>query len=321
MVEVFQIEGVDCKWWNLNEFIAHLVKHQHEHIQLRIISEAVCLEALGVFDILDCFEFKQVDIYTANRLQTHDRYNIINPWINIWFKKIPIMELEPYHVWTQKKVFLAYYYRPIGARLGVAAHLLNHYEDISCIHFPYEPTQENMPFFEFNKLAMYRKESMLEVGKLIERMPIKGYPDINLYNLQIGMHYNYHDDLSIMMYRDILVDVLCETHIEGTTFYPTEKVARAMWFKKPFVVFGSKNYLAYLRQMGFKTFWEFWDEGYDSYDGALRFNKVLELIHFISTKSKAELEEMYQAMQPILEHNFRIMKNQSYLTDFTLVKD
>ena len=75
---------------------------------------------------------------------------------------------------------------------------------------------------------------------------------------------------------------------------------------------GSKNYLAYLRQMGFRTFTDFWDESYDGYEGKDRYFKILKLIDTLATKSLQELEYMYLSMQFTLDHNYQLLMEQSY---------
>ena len=42
------------------EFIEYLVANQHKVIELSIVSEAIDLENLGVYKLLDLFEFEQV---------------------------------------------------------------------------------------------------------------------------------------------------------------------------------------------------------------------------------------------------------------------
>ena len=90
-----------------------------------------------------------------------------------------------------------------------------------------------------------------------------------------------------------------------------------MWLKKPFIIFGSKNYLEYLRQMGFRTFSDFWNEDYDGYEGPERFKKILELIDQLAIKSRDELESMYWDMTYTLDHNYRLLNSQSYNTKIT----
>ncbi len=81
----------------------------------------------------------------------------------------------------------------------------------------------------------------------------------------------------------------------------------------------SKDYIDYLLQMGFQTFYEFWSEDYDGYQGRERYMKILALIDELAKKSKKELEEMYQAMQPILDHNYNLLLTQSYNKTITKI--
>jgi hypothetical protein len=113
-------------------------------------------------------------------------------------------------------------------------------------------------------------------------------------------------------YTDIFVDIVSETFTSGDSFYPTEKTFRPMLLKKPFVVMSSANHLIYLRQMGFQTFGDFWSEDYDGLTRRARYQKIIELIDFIANKSKDELYDMYQRMQPILDHNYDLLQSRLY---------
>jgi hypothetical protein len=105
----------------------------------------------------------------------------------------------------------------------------------------------------------------------------------------------------------------------GNTFYPTEKTTRPIWLKKPFIIFGSKNYLDYLHQLGFKTFYEFWSEDYDGYEGRDRYVKILQLIDNLAKKSTVELTQIYQDMQSILDYNYNLLMTQSYNTNISYI--
>jgi len=119
-------------------------------------------------------------------------------------------------------------------------------------------------------------------------------------------------DLISMKSMNDLVDIVVESHVAGKTFFPTEKTIRPMLLKKPFIIFGSANYLDYLRQMGFRTFADFWDEDYDGYEAADRLLKIQSLINLLASKSINELEKMYWDMQYTLDHNYNLLMTQSY---------
>ena len=115
------------------------------------------------------------------------------------------------------------------------------------------------------------------------------------------------------LYPNILIDIVAETWVAGRTFYLTEKTIRPMLLKKPMIVMGSRDTLDYLHQMGFKTFNDFWDEDYDGYAEGDRYNKILHLLKKLNNMSVAQLAQMYQEMQPILEHNLGLLENQNYV--------
>ena len=85
-----------------------------------------------------------------------------------------------------------------------------------------------------------------------------------------------------------------------------------MLMKKPFVVFGSKDYLAYLRQMGFRTFNDFWNEEYDGFEGRDRLLRIYKLIDDISSRSIMELESMYWDMKYSLDHNYDLLISKKF---------
>ena len=162
-------------------------------------------------------------------------------------------------------------------------------------------------------------ESIGETATMLPYMPLLAYqhPDVD----EIMKWYDYSRDPGISMYQDIFADIVSEAHATGKTFYPTEKTARPMWLKKPFIMFASKDYLWYLQQMGFKTFNDFWSEDYDGYEGKDRYIKILAVIDNLSKHSTQKLKEMYWDMQYILDHNYTLLKTQNYNKNITLLED
>jgi hypothetical protein len=121
-------------------------------------------------------------------------------------------------------------------------------------------------------------------------------------------------------YPDFLIELVAETFCTGRTFFPTEKTTKPMLLQKPFIIMGPKCFLIHLRQMGFRTFHDFWDEDYDGHEGLHRYVRILKLIEDLANKSVNELEDMYQAMQPILEHNYQLLLERSYTTQIEYVE-
>jgi len=110
-------------------------------------------------------------------------------------------------------------------------------------------------------------------------------------------------------YSYIFVDIICETFFSGNGFRPTEKTARALATKTPFIIMGWPNSLKNLKKIGFKTFSNYWNEEYDWLEGAPRILAIKSLIDDISKKSIVELDKMLKDMETILEHNQQLYFN------------
>lgn len=79
-------------------------------------------------------------------------------------------------------------------------------------------------------------------------------------------------------YNGFDVELVCETFVRGNTYFPTEKTTRPIAGGKPMLVYGPKDYLARLRDQGFKTWADCWDESYDQYEGVERWNRMKDVI-------------------------------------------
>lgn len=109
-------------------------------------------------------------------------------------------------------------------------------------------------------------------------------------------------------YRDVFCDIITETRFAQPTGNYSEKVYQAMYYKKPFILCAPPNTLKHLKEHGFKTFSDFWDESYDEYTNHQeRLLKIFDVIDFINDKSLNELREMYSKMVDILEHNRNLL--------------
>ena len=103
---------------------------------------------------------------------------------------------------------------------------------------------------------------------------------------------------------DCFAEIVTEFNCSDNKVYLTEKVARAIVNKKPFLLIGDKNSLKELHDMGFKTFNNFWGENYDTQSGIYnRIQKVMyQLQNIVQT---IDLNQPYtDEMLSILEHNY-----------------
>ena len=122
----------------------------------------------------------------------------------------------------------------------------------------------------------------------------------------------------IKYFKDSYFSVVTETWFNNKTpdelvkEYPntplkiTEKTWRALLFH-PFIILGCPYTLKYLRELGFKTFPEFFDESYDMIeDVRARYEAVLKNILELNNKSLEELKEMYDSVYDKILYNQRL---------------
>jgi hypothetical protein len=93
----------------------------------------------------------------------------------------------------------------------------------------------------------------------------------------------------------------------------TEKTFKPILWCQPFIILGNSGSLRQLRKLGFKTFSDFIDESYDEIpDSKERMQAVINEIHRLSTLPLSVLHEKYNALFPVIRHNFGLMYNYNY---------
>lgn len=304
-------------FWNYDEFIKFLVEHQGTPITVDTREEGICCCASGIYQLLETFNYTDVTIITTNPIEFHPTYKIIklpNQWMNNT-SAVP----QEFHTWNQSKIFGCFYNRPSWYRIGLGAFLYAHHRGRSLINFRADPHKiDQHDRFDLNNLLINSPDSIIDFVELLPNLPL-------IINQQetfaVGKSADVYENQLKEFYQDFFIELVAETWTDGQTFFPTEKTTRPINFKKPFIVYGSQDYLCYIRQMGFKTFYEFWNEDYDGFSGVNRYVKILELIDSLSKKSMQELESMYHAMGEILDHNYRLLIERKFTTQITKIID
>ena len=92
-------------------------------------------------------------------------------------------------------------------------------------------------------------------------------------------------------------------------FKVTEKTWKVIGFQ-PFIVAGDKGILKYLRDRGFQTFPEMFDESYDEISNNVeRANFILDEVERVCNMDTEELHKIYVSLLPKIKHNHKLMKN------------
>lgn len=83
----------------------------------------------------------------------------------------------------------------------------------------------------------------------------------------------------------------------------TEKITRPMMYYHPQIIFSTNGTLELLRNMGFETFGDYWNENYDNTSVDNKIKIILDNIQMINEMTHQELNDMYAKMIPVLEYN------------------
>ena len=109
-----------------------------------------------------------------------------------------------------------------------------------------------------------------------------------------------------------LLHVVTETVYHGRRQHLTEKTFKPIVMQQPFVLVSCQGSLEYLKQYGFKTFENFWDESYDDADDDTRILKIGKLLKDLEDLSLKEKQQLHQALIPTVEHNFNWFYSQNF---------
>jgi hypothetical protein len=147
--------------------------------------------------------------------------------------------------------------------------------------------------------------TQVDVDNFINKLPlvIDGENNIN----QMCQDFN---SAARNFYSNSLVSIVTETNFSAKTLTLTEKSFKPSKEKHPFIIVGVKGALKAMREFGFKTFGEFWDESYDEESNSqLRMNKIIEVCKEIGRWDTEKIIDFKRKVKPIVEHNYLMVQN------------
>jgi hypothetical protein len=105
--------------------------------------------------------------------------------------------------------------------------------------------------------------------------------------------------------KDSLVYVPTETVYFGRRIHITEKTFKAIALEMPFVLVAPAGSLEYMREYGFRTFADVFDESYDEEsDDTRRVERVTGLLKDLDNLSPKERLQIHRACLSAVEHNY-----------------
>lgn len=143
------------------------------------------------------------------------------------------------------------------------------------------------------------------------------------------MRYTYHEmfklihDSNIMFVNETIRPPGPYFHetFEGKSTGYTEKTGNAIVFKKPFLSNSNPYSLHNLREMGFQTFGDYWDESYDyEVNQVNRIRIIVENIKWMSEVNEGGFTKLNRKLSHITEHNYNHLKKMTSHEGYKLYK-
>ena len=310
-IKIFVIDGEICYLEQLVVDIIRAIKNNVIPLRLSVGGEGPCLENIGFYKLLDqIFEkfpypTESVIIETANLIEEHPTYQIIRKHQSYEYDAI---KKHTVTVGNTEKKFdsnFKHFGHFIGHgnqyRLQLGSYLYSNHKNQTLQTYHCQVTEEyHRPHIGLEDM-MFCRASPQEIDwavHLLKNTPlsidaIDSYPILVPANLNITK-----------VYPTFFVEIVCQTYFSGKVFYVDEKIWRPMLMKTPFMIQGSADTIKNLHKLGFKTFDQWWPEGYslDPWDCQVPY--IIDNIKSLSKLSIAELDTMYQEMLPVLNHNY-----------------
>ena len=144
-----------------------------------------------------------------------------------------------------------------------------------------------------------------DLTQIEERLPLI----LDTHDHKLNLVFDEFDSTR-QYYEDSLVHLISETNFFTPIVHLTEKSYKPIFYKQPFIMLAAKGSLQAMREQGFKTFNELWDESYDNeVNDTKRFFKVLELIKEIASWTDERKLEISTMVKSIVDYNYAILEN------------
>jgi hypothetical protein len=254
------------KWLNQIEMTQQLYAiDKFDTVIVHMQHEGISLKASGILKVIDQWVIATGRDPTTVKIDTSNQFEKIpyqydNPVLKLthFFTKTG----APYFCDARPltltgKLFGLFMQRYTEDRATMAQDILDHYQEHCLISI-----QQNHKLSSGSR-GTWWPEHIYNIG--------------SIDNTTIDDHYGPSPTANsslLTFYNQFQIEIIAETVTRGETFFPTEKTARPIIGCRPFLLFGPVGFLDNLKQTGFKTFSDLWDENYDQYEGVERWIRM-----------------------------------------------
>jgi hypothetical protein len=206
-----------------------------------------------------------------------------------------------------EKVFLCWNrrFRPHRTHLALA---LDKAGIVDRSYYSMNLTDPEMNSVHFKTTVDLYSNPMLQIGnKDVENFMAKLPLEID-GETEIQRMCGDFDAAARPFYQNSLVSIITETNFELTELTATEKTWKPAKEKHPFIMVGTAGALRTLREFGFQTFDDFWDESYDEIeDPKRRLFEIVKVCKEIASWTPEQILDFKRRVKPIVDHNFKVL--------------
>lgn len=144
---------------------------------------------------------------------------------------------------------------------------------------------------------------------LNKNLPLYPPNDENTSEFESGDCGSYLTNFNNQILLDSWLSIISEASFDDSSYtcFLSEKTFKTIACEHPFIIYGDRNSLYYLKKLGYKTFHPFIDE---SYDEKSTFDRLDAITNEVVRLSKMTFEEkmiFYYNVSPIIVHNKKIL--------------
>lgn len=270
----------------------------------------------GLFDLLDqlCafwgWDKSKITIKTHSSDNVHPEYPTVfvpDAYTHRWLDY-----KNPVYSWNGEKYYGMFIGRANSTRIrAIHNHMNFKYKDKGLTSFH----QNLFEYMSYPDLVEYFMNSNQTYYDMIKIQPYSDIKDLVDTPDRLPILEKYACNGWERVYEKIAIEIVCETITEPNSWDISEKLFRPLYYKRPFMVIGTQNYLDRLHWLGYKTFSHVLDEQYDIL-GITDFHRVDRIFKILEELiDSGKIETIVDDCSDILEHNHDVLVNKKY--DFT----
>lgn len=172
----------------------------------------------------------------------------------------------------------------------------------------------SMNFFECHKSYMDGKTipqlSYNQYSRLLPMLPptdtLEKLPEFQSHDCGSYLE-NFNNDITLNSWLSVISEASFSDN--ELTCFISEKTFKTIASNHPFIIFGNKHSLKYLKSLGYKTFHPLINEEYDDLETWERLAAIIAELNRIKNMSKEKKLIWYQKMKPILLHNSSVLSS------------